>query len=92
MTTVEKDLSVILKEMRIAAGLTQQEVSEALGYSTPQFVSNWERGLSAPPINMLKRIAKLYNTSADDFFEAFLSVKLDEVREDLERKFSSAKK
>lgn len=46
-------LSVFLKEKRTCAGLSQWDVAKKLGYSSPQFVSNWERGLSDPPIMTL---------------------------------------
>jgi transcriptional regulator with XRE-family HTH domain len=32
------------REFRERVGLTQKEVSDALGYTTPQFISNVERG------------------------------------------------
>ena len=32
------------KTLREKAGLTQRDVSDSLGYSTPQFISNVERG------------------------------------------------
>ena len=37
-----------LKKMRLKAGLSQRDVSTALGYTSPQYVSNWERGKSHP--------------------------------------------
>jgi len=49
----------ILKEARQKKALTQTEIAKHLGYNTPQFVSNWERGLSAPPIESLKQISEI---------------------------------
>lgn len=49
----------ILKEARQKKALTQSEIAKHLGYNTPQFVSNWERGLSAPPIESLKQISEI---------------------------------
>lgn len=43
-----QNLGKYLKEKRIAAGYTQAELAEQLKVHT-QFVSNWERGLCAPP-------------------------------------------
>lgn len=49
----------ILKEARQKKALTQTEIAKRLGYNTPQFVSNWERGLSAPPIESLNKISEI---------------------------------
>ena len=49
----------ILKEARQKKALSQRDISERLGYNTPQFVSNWERGLSAPPIESLNQISEI---------------------------------
>lgn len=48
-----------LKEARESAGLTQQEVASKLSYSTAQFVSNWERGISLPPLDILRVFSKI---------------------------------
>ncbi len=40
-----------LRSARVSAGLTQLDVTNALGYTTAQFCSNWERGISIPPEN-----------------------------------------
>ncbi|MGE0763540.1 MAG: helix-turn-helix domain-containing protein [Bdellovibrionales bacterium] len=48
------------REKRIDAGLTQADVANALGLSTGQFISNWERGVSAPPMDYLPKLVKLY--------------------------------
>lgn len=51
----------MLKELREKSGLTQAELAKALGYTTPQFVSNWERGLCEPPPEKYPKLAKLLN-------------------------------
>lgn len=43
-----KNLGKYLKEKRINAGYTQSELAEKLKVHV-QFVSNWERGICAPP-------------------------------------------
>ena len=57
--------SVQWKALREKAGLTQREVSDALGYSTPQFISNVERGRCRFPIQKLAKIKKLYRLSVE---------------------------
>lgn len=84
-------LGDFLKEKRQNAGLSQGDVSKKLGYGTPQFISNWERGISSPPINALKKIASLYNISADELFEVLLEETILQITKDLKRRFKEAK-
>ena len=49
-----------LKELREDMEIPQHKVAKALGYTTPQFVSNWERGLSRPPLNSFKKLRTIY--------------------------------
>ncbi|WP_413942733.1 helix-turn-helix domain-containing protein [Bdellovibrio sp. HCB-162] len=83
-------LGEFLKAKRGQAGLAQADVAEHLGYSTPQFISNWERGVSMPPINTLKKLGQLYKISADELFEVTLKARVDEVKADLIRKFKQS--
>lgn len=55
-----KTLGRALKKSRMDNHITQIQVSNKLGYTTSQFVSNWERGSSYPPPKALKKMAKLY--------------------------------
>lgn len=34
-----------------------------MGYTTSQFVSNWERGISLPPFDSLRRLARVLGCS-----------------------------
>jgi len=43
------------KALREKVGLTQREVSDSLGYSTPQFISNVERGRCRFPVQKLPK-------------------------------------
>lgn len=85
-------LANFLKEKRIRAGLSQKEVAEKLGYSTAQFVSNWERGLSAPPVETLKVIAEMYNVDLDEVFHVTLESAVNRLTVDLREKFYTRKK
>ncbi|HMN68018.1 MAG TPA: helix-turn-helix transcriptional regulator [Bdellovibrionales bacterium] len=61
------------KRLREKAGLTQREVSDSLGYSTPQFISNVERGRCRFPVEKLPKIKKLYRLSTDQVLNLFLT-------------------
>jgi len=57
-----------LKKLRTERNLTQEEAAEILGVSS-QTVSKWERGLRAPDIELLPKIAILYRCSIDSIFD-----------------------
>mgnify|MGYP000962803213 CR=1 FL=1 len=76
-----------LKNKRVHSGLTQGEVATKLGYTSAQFVSNWERGLSLPPITTLKKICSLYKVNQDEMFHLLVDHSVKELKTDLEKKF-----
>lgn len=49
----------IIKAAREAKGYTQAEVSKKLGFTTPQFVSNWERNIAKAPPSAFKKLGKM---------------------------------
>lgn len=53
-----------INELRTAFGWNQVQLAERLNI-TKQTVSNWENGNIQPSVDMLIRIAKLFNTSTD---------------------------
>lgn len=84
-------LAQFLKDKRVASGMSQKEVADKLGYSTPQFISNWERGVSSPPINALKQLGVMYKVKPDELFEVVLAEEIRTTTESLRRKFKQAK-
>lgn len=68
----KRNLSHYLKEKRLDAGLTQLEAALKLGYSNAQFISNWERGVSSPPLKVIKKIKKLYRISTDEILQVLV--------------------
>jgi transcriptional regulator with XRE-family HTH domain len=82
-----RPLSVFLRESRMRAGLSQAQVARKLRYGTAQFVSNWERGVSEPPLKALKTLAKIYSISADELFEIVLQSTIEKVAADMRTKF-----
>lgn len=53
-------LGSFLKKRREAIGVTQKEISQRLGYSSPQFISNIERNISIPPIRTIRVLVRIY--------------------------------
>ena len=80
-------LALFLKEKRTLSGLSQKDVATKLGYSTSQFISNWERGISQPPINTLRTLASMYNVAAEQMFNVLLEETMIQVEADLKKKF-----
>ncbi len=61
------------KQLREKAGLTQRAVSDALGYSTPQFISNVERGRCRFPVEKLGKIKNLYRLSVKQMIDLIMN-------------------
>ena len=57
-----------LKDVRMQAGLTQEQVAEKIMVSR-QTVSNWENGKSLPDIVSIMRLSDLYQISIDELLK-----------------------
>ena len=58
-----------LRELRIAAGLRQEDVAKKLNVDQAA-VSNWERGKNRPCTKYHKKLAKIYGCTVDALTEA----------------------
>jgi transcriptional regulator with XRE-family HTH domain len=50
--------SKYFRQKRLDAEITQAELAKALGFTSAQIVSNWERGICAPPMASLRTLVK----------------------------------
>ncbi len=82
-------LGSFLQSKRLAANLSQAAVARHFGYSTPQFISNWERDLSTPPVEILKKIAVLYGISGEEILEMVIEQKITEITQGMRRRFGA---
>ena len=57
-----------LKEARVSAGLTQEEVAKALGVKRSA-ISMWETGKSFPKAKMLPLISAIYRKPISELIE-----------------------
>jgi transcriptional regulator with XRE-family HTH domain len=64
-----KTVGAYLRKCRQKAGLTQLDLACALSYSSAQFVSNWERGLSLPPLTVLRKLSVVCRIPKQDLVE-----------------------
>ena len=65
----EKERGDYLRNARTKAGLSQKDVSNKYGWGSAQFVSNWERGLSTPPIKIAKSLCAAYKIDYDAYID-----------------------
>jgi len=59
-----------LKLWRERANLSQRDVAMALGYTTAQFVSNWERGVALPPFSVLPKLCRILSVPPKEIIVA----------------------
>ena len=55
-----------IRHLRTQLGMTQEELAGELNV-TRQALSNWERDVNEPDLNMLKKICFLFGVNMDDF-------------------------
>jgi DNA-binding XRE family transcriptional regulator len=72
-------LGAYLQEMRIRARLTQREVSLALGYSSAQFIANFERGLATPPLKKMRELIHMYRMPVEKVMQLILDQQKEEL-------------
>lgn len=66
------NLGNFLKDKRIEQTLTQRELATALSDVHTQFVSNWERGLCAPPSHCLQNLIELLKIKREELVDVML--------------------
>ena len=79
-------LGQYLSKARKGASLSQREVADKMGYSSPQFISNIERGLASVPIEQLGKIVELYSISPNNFLKFYLNLEKNYVSEFMPKK------
>lgn len=81
----------VIRKYRKEAGLTQEEMANRLGVTTPA-VNKWENGNSNPDIELLAPIARLLHISLDtlmSFREELTSTEIDGIIRELDSLFDS---
>lgn len=67
------ELGQYLKEKRLSAGFTQAELAAKLGDVHTQFVSNWERGMCAPPNHCFQKLIAVLDLNRDKLVKVMLA-------------------
>lgn len=86
--TLPREVNLMLKELREKSGKTQMEASEWLGHLTAQYISNLERCVCAPSMEMTFKLAKFYKA---DLKRVTAYVRLS-CRRQLERRLEAAER
>lgn len=84
------DIGVVIKKYRKEAGMTQEEMANRLGVTTPA-VNKWENSNSKPDIELLAPIARLLDISLDtllSFHEKLSDTEIEEIIRKMDRMFS----
>lgn len=85
------NIAKVIRKCRKEAGLTQEEMANRLGVTTPA-VSKWETGNSNPDIELLAPIARLLHISLDtllSFHEELTTSEIDEIIREMNEMFDS---
>ena len=61
-----------LKNARESKGITQQEISDKLGFSSPQFISNCERGVANLPPKHFKPVSKMIGIDTERLIKLYI--------------------
>jgi DNA-binding transcriptional regulator YiaG len=77
------EIGAYLAQMRKKNAFSQREVADELGYSSAQFISNFERGISYPPKSKLKRLVKMYKMPKAVIIEKIITAKRNRLIEAL---------
>ncbi len=57
-----------LKRLRKEAGLLQLEVAQMLGHTSADRISHWEKGLAAPNLVNLFKLAVIYGVPLEELY------------------------
>ena len=75
-----------IRHLRTQSGMTQEELAGKLNV-TRQALSNWERDVNEPDLNMLKKICFLFGVNMDDFAKEVIT-KMETYEKKEKRQFN----
>jgi len=84
-------LGKILKIHRESGGLTQKNLAEKLGYASPQFISDWEREYSQPPMKKIIELGKLLKISDQELLKWLIEDAKNRLEQDLRKSYQAEK-
>ena len=84
-------LGEFIKQMRLDRGYSQAELAVNLGYMSPQFISDWERGISSPPVKKLPELASLLDVKTDVIFNLLVDLAKEQLVASLSKEYNQIK-
>ena len=85
MSKIPRFFGITMREWRIKAGLTQRDVSTGMNYTTAQFVSNWERGVSTPPTKDFPRLSEVLRIRESVLIHLYFDMKMEMAKREHSR-------
>lgn len=76
---MDMNIGSVIKKLRTAQGVTQEDLAEYLGISY-QAVSKWETGVGLPDITLLPRIAVFFGVRIDELFSINHEDEMERIR------------
>lgn len=89
---VHETLGLFIKKMRLERGYSQADLAYSLGYTSPQFVSDWERGISSPPVKKLPELSQLLKVKPDVLFDLLVTLATEQLLTNLNQEYKKVKK
>ena len=71
-------MNIVIQEHRRKLGLTQEQIANYLGVSTPA-VSKWEKGITSPDIGLLPQLARLLKIDLNTLFCFSQDLSVEEI-------------
>lgn len=87
MSKVRLSMAQFIRKMRLSRGYTQIALAKKLGYSTSQFVSNWESGRSSPPLDALAQLIEILDVDQKEVVD----ILMNETHEYISRRLKRSK-
>ncbi|MBC7714686.1 MAG: helix-turn-helix transcriptional regulator [Rhizobacter sp.] len=84
---IRETLGSFIKENRLEKNYSQAELAAALGYSSPQFISDWERGVSSPPLKKLPELANELDVKMEKLFDLLLELATTQLTTNLKEEY-----
>ena len=78
-----------LRDQRVDVGLSQVQLASKLGLSSGQYISNWERGMSMPPVYGGKQILKLTSIlkiDVNDYIDRILEEQRRKILKEIKKR------
>lgn len=69
-----------LRQKRLDSGFSQGEIAKIAGLTSPQFISNVERGVALPSPHLMNVMLAKYKFDSEEFLELIAQLKMEYYR------------